>query len=128
MDLENNVIVLESEQKGEDGEPIFTIQVDEQGQIMDPIAKVIFADATEEVKEKETPAVVEGESAETTDKVEHKPEMIPIDATNNTPKSEESTPVITDDTKQIETEPVFVDKKDETATTPKLTEEEEFEM
>jgi hypothetical protein len=42
MDMSTNTIRVETEEKDENGEPIVTFVVDENGQFVDNISKIIF--------------------------------------------------------------------------------------
>eukprot|EP00347_Sterkiella_histriomuscorum_P003857 403362673 len=139
MDLEKNLFILESKVKDENGEPIMTLEMDENGKFTDPIAQALLGeDQVQEIKEIQE--VTDGALLlEETTPTEHKPELIPVNsdaasASDAQPQNEEQiidqkdAPIFvekkSDDTIQVITD----DGSKDVIVDPKLTEEEEFEM
>ena len=42
MDLHKNIFILESNIKGDDGQPLISLEIDENGQLTDPFAIALF--------------------------------------------------------------------------------------
>lgn len=134
VNLDNSNYVLDSKVRDEHGNPIISLEVDQEGKLTDPVAAAIFQSATqssetvveaEQTAEKVVIEVSDAEEAkpesapQVEEQVSHKPELIPVNADSAiTASDDQDKPVQEEKAAATTSEEVSTEAKVEQEATP----------